>query len=485
MSAEALMGLEIRFCRRPDGARLAYAVLGSGPPLVWIPGWINHLEVMWDRSSYRRFFRRLASHHTVVLYDKHGVGLSDRDRTEFTLDADIADLRTILDALAVPRATLVGNSQAGAVAVAFAAEEPDRVDRLILHGAWAYRRDAYPETAHEAVLGLIRGHWGLAAGLFTDLFVPDADAESRAWFARFQRECASAETALGMLQLCYDLDVRPALSEVRAPTLVLHREGDRIVRRSLGREIASGIPDARFVTLPGTAHFPWEEDAGSVLDAMESFLGVGGAGTTGADPEDAPDGDHPALRRDGDVWVVGTAGQESLLKDVKGLHYLSELLRRPGVEAHAVELVAAVEGTPSQVATPERHLAARRGPDGDVGAPLDRVARTRFKQRVTQVRDELEDARSARDVDRAASLQAELDAITEQLATSVGLGGRDRVAATTTERARVKVTRLLRDAIRRVEAVEPELGHLLDTSVRTGTYCAYEPPPGGGPRWRL
>lgn len=490
MSSEAGMGLEIRFCRRQDGVRLAYTVLGAGPPLVWLPGWINHLEVMWDRPSYRRFFRRLASHHTVVLYDKHGVGLSDRDRTEFTLDGDLTDLRAILDELSLPRATLVGNSQAGAVAAAFAAEEPTRTDRLILHGAWAYRRDVYSATAHDAVVGLIRGHWGLATGLFTDLFVPDADADSRAWFARFQRECASAETALGMLQLCYDLDVRPALSQVRAPTLVLHREGDRIAHRSLGRELAAQILDARFVKLPGRAHFPWEEDAGSVLDAMESFLGVDNpsAPVTVEErgDEERRDGHHAVLRRDGDVWVVGVPGQGSLLKDVKGLHYLWELLRRPGVEAHAVELVAAVEGaTPGPARLADRGLSTRRGPDGDVGPSLDREARARYRDRVTQLRVELEEARSARDVDRAAALQAELDAISEQLAAAVGLGGRDRAAAATTERARVKVTRLLRDAIRRVEEVEPELGHLLDTAVRTGTYCAYEPPPDGGPRWRL
>ncbi len=479
------MGLEVRYCRRPDGARLAYAVLGSGPPLVWIPGWINHLEVMWQRQTYHRFFQRLASHRTVVLYDKHGVGLSDRDRTDFTLDADIADLRTILDELSLPRATLVGNSQAGAVAIAFAANEPDRVDRLILHGAWAYLPDVYPESAHEAVLGLIRAHWGLAAGLFTDLFVPDADAESRAWFARFQRECASAGTAMGMLQLCYDLDVRPILSQVRAPTLVLHREGDRIAHRSLGRELAAQIPGARFVKLHGRAHFPWEEDAASVLDAMERFLGVGEPGASVTGPAERRDDHHAVLRRDGEVWMVGAPGRESLLREVKGLRYLAELLRRPGVETHAVELVAAVEGAPGPAMVTERGLAARRGPDGDVGPLLDREALASYRDRVTQLREELEDARSACDVDRATSLQTELDAITEQLATAVGLGGRDRAAATTTERARVKVTRLLRDAIRRVEQVEPRLGHLLDTSVRTGTYCAYDPPPDGGPRWEL
>ena len=480
------MGLEIRYCMRPDGVRLAYTVQGSGPPLVWIPGWINHLEVMWERATYRSFFQRLARHHTVILYDKHGIGLSDRDRTEFTLDADLADLRTILDAAGVARATLVGNSQAGAVAVAFAVEEPDRVNRLVLHGAWAHIGDTYPQEAQEAFKSMVRAHWGLATELFTDLFVPEADADDRAWFARCQREYADSETALGLLELCYELDIRPILDQVGAPTLVLHRAGDRIAHRSHGRELASGIPDARFVKLPGRAHFPWEEDAASALEAIEGFLGIDD-GRPAVSAPDTDDGleDRAVLRRDGDVWVVGFAGKESLLKDVKGLHYLAELLGRPGREAHAVELVAAVEGTPAPGGAGGLGLTTQRGPDGDMGPVLDDEARRRYRQRIEELRSELSEARTTCDLDRAATLQAEFDAIAHQLAQAVGLGGRDRRSASTTERARVKVTRLLRDAIGRIEEVDPQLGHLLDVSVRTGTCCAYEPPPDGGPWWEL
>jgi pimeloyl-ACP methyl ester carboxylesterase len=479
------MGLEVRFCTRPDGVRLAHAVIGSGAPLVWIPGWINHLEVMWSRPSYRSFFRRLARHRTVILYDKHGTGLSDRDRTEFTLSADLMDLRTILDELSVNRATLIGNSQAGAVATAFAVEQPGRVDRLILHGAWAHIGDAYPEEVRDAILGMIRGHWGLGTELLTDLFVPDANAEERAWFARFQRRCADAETALRLLELCFELDVRPILERIRVPTLVLHREGDRIAHLTLGRELASLVPGASFVKLPGRAHFPWEQDPESVLDAIETFLGVTPVRkrALGSDASDAAEG-YAVLRRYGEVWVAGSAGSESMLKDVKGLHYLAELLRRPGVEAHVVELVAAIEGTRSPTASVNPDLVQRRGPDGDLGPVLDREARARYRERLDELGDELAEARAACDLDRAAVAQGEIDAITEQLAQATGIGGRDRMAATTTERARVKVTRLLRDAIRRIEEVDAQLGHLLNAYVRTGTYCAYEPPP-DGPRWEL
>lgn len=480
------MGPEVRYCTRSDGVRLAYTVRGCGPPLVWIPGWINHLEVMWERHAYRSFFQRLARHRTVILYDKHGLGLSDRGREDFTLEADLWDLRTILDALGVPRATLVGNSQAGAVAASFAVEEPRRVDRLILHGAWAHIGTTYPEEAHEAFKSMIRVRWGLATELFTDLFVPEADAEDRAWFSRFQRECADAQTALGLLELCYELDIRPILDQVRAPTLVLHRAGDRIAHRSLGRELASAIPDARFVKLPGRAHFPWEEDAASVLEAMESFLGIidDRRALSIADSEDRSR-DRAVLRRDGDVWVVAFDGQQSLLKDVKGLHYLAELLHRPGREAHAVELVAAVEGTPPSGGAAGRRLTTQLGPDGDLGPLLDDETRRRYRRRLGELRSELSEARAGYDLDRAAILQAEHDAITQQLTQTVGLAGRDRGSARTSERARVKVTRLLRDAIDRITVVAPQLGHLLDVSVRTGTYCSYEPPPDGGPRWEL
>lgn len=477
------MGLEVRFCTRRDGVRLAYAVLGSGEPLVWLPGWINHLELMWQRRTIRTFYQRLAQTHQVVLYDKHGIGLSDRDRRAYTLETELADLTTLLDELDLPPAILVGNSQAGAVAAAFAARHPERVRALVLHGAWAHIGDTYSDDVKATIQSLVKAHWGLASELIGDLLDPGADAEGRAWLARFQRESADATTALRLLQLSYDLDVRTELPHVRAPTLVLNRTRDRIAHPDLGRQLASAIPDARLVLLPGRSHFPWEEDQSAILAAIERFLGV--ATPAGAGLDDAPPNDVATLRRNGDVWIVGYAGQQVLLRDVKGLHYLAELLRRPDTEVHAVDLVAAVEGSVAAPTATTGSLPVRRGPDGELGPIVDEEARERYAARVKDLRDILWHAELENDVDRAAITRSELEALSEQLAARVGLGGRDRVRGRTAERARVNATRLIRDAVRRIEEVLPDLGGHLRVSVATGTYCSYQPPPDGGPRWEL
>ena len=481
------MGFEVRFVRRPDGACLAYATLGAGPPMVWVPGWISHLELMWEHEPIRRFFGHLASNHTLILYDKHGVGLSDRDRTVFTLDSEVDDLTTVLDELAPGPAVLIGNSQAGAVASAFAARRPDRVSDLILHGAWAYLGDLVADEVRTSLLSVVEAHWGLGSELIADLLIPGADAELRAWFARFQRESADARTALRLLELSYDLDVRPLLPQIRAPTLVLNRRDDRATPPPMGRELAALIPGARFRLVPGRVHFPWEEDPDTILREIGAFLDVDVVPTDGARAAREPtDGPRAVLRRVGEVWTVGLEDREVLLKDVKGLRYLAELLGRPGVEAHVIELVAAVEGAPP--AGGDRHdveLAGRLGPDAGLGPVLDGQAREAYAARIDELREELAAADAANDVDRATAARTEIDALTEQLAGALGLGGRDRPMGATAERARVKVTRLLRDAIRRIQEADPHLGHLLDTTVRTGTYCSYQPPPDGGPRWDL
>jgi pimeloyl-ACP methyl ester carboxylesterase/DNA-binding CsgD family transcriptional regulator len=264
---------EIRFVER-DGARLAYAVVGDGPPLVFACWWLGHLEAMWDEPSFRAFVLRLAETHRVVRFDRPGVGLSERPSADGDLELDVDALRAVVEALDAGPATLFGASCGGCSAVALAARAPRLVDRLVLYGAYV---DGGAITTPEvrATLGaLIRANWGLGAQTLADVFMPDASAEQRDGFARFQRRSATGEEAADRLDLVYRLDATPYLEDVRAPTLVLHRRGDRAIPVAHGRELAMGIPGARFVPLPGRDHFPWSGDVDSVVRPLRAFLGA-------------------------------------------------------------------------------------------------------------------------------------------------------------------------------------------------------------------
>jgi pimeloyl-ACP methyl ester carboxylesterase len=487
--------MTVRFCTRRDGTRLAYTVAGNGPPLVWVPGWISHVELDTTLPLLCTFIEKLGRHHTVIRYDKHGCGRSDRDRIAFTLDAELEDLDTVMRELTTSPVTLVGNSAAGAVAISYAARHPDRVSHLIVHGAWAHGDAVASPQVRESLLAVVRAHSGIGSALLTDLFVPGAGPDRRDEFAAYQRAAADAETTVRLLQLCYDLDVRDELRAVRAPTLVLHRRGDRVARPVNGRAIAAGIPQARFRLLDGRNHFPWEEGAERILAEIAAFLG---------DPIEAPPPpadaavgasdsgtDRAVLRRDGDVWLVGRPGHEGHLRDVKGLHYLAALLAQPGVEVHAVDLVAAVDGDaratagPAPLPTAAHGLTVHRGTGGDLGPVIDARATAAYRRRLHELREEVAEAEALHDPERAAHARAETQKLTDALSGAIGLAGRRRTSGSPAERARVKATRLVKDAVRRVGRVDPPLGHLLAGTVRTGTYCAYVPPPDGGPSWEL
>jgi pimeloyl-ACP methyl ester carboxylesterase/DNA-binding CsgD family transcriptional regulator len=259
---------EIRFLPLGD-RRVAYEIRGDGPPLVAPAWWVSHLELDWKSERYRRFWERLADGRTLVRYDRLGVGMSDRalEKSDLTLEAEVATLCTLVDELGLERVSLIGGSSGGCAAIAFAATYPERVDRLVLYGSYPDGAQITSPDVAEAILAAVRAHWGLGARILSDLFLGDADPAEHERFARFQREAASAETAAALLALAYRLDVRARLSEVRAPTLVVHRRNDRAVPYRLGRHVAADIPGATFVPLPGTAHFPWEGDADSVIRA--------------------------------------------------------------------------------------------------------------------------------------------------------------------------------------------------------------------------
>jgi len=278
-------GAAIRFLQFA-GRRVAYAVTGDGPPLVAPAWWISHLELDWGVDAFRGLWDAVGEGHSVVRYDRLGVGMSDRDvcGEELALDGDVALLRAVLDELALERVVLVGGSSGSLAAIAFAARFPERVSRLLLYGAYADGPAITSPEVRQAVVATVRSHWGLGSRLLADVFLGDASSVEQERFARYQRAAASPEIAAALLELIYRTDVRADVERVRAPTLVVHRRGDRAIPYQLGRELAAAIPGATLIPLEGSAHFPWAGDWRSVARALRSGVAPEAAVRHGGEP---------------------------------------------------------------------------------------------------------------------------------------------------------------------------------------------------------
>lgn len=252
----------LKFCAAEDGVRIAYAQVGAGPPLVKAANWLSHLELDWDSPAWSPLFQELARDHTFIRYDERGNGLSDWEVDDLTFEAFVRDLETVVEASGVDRFPLLGISQGGAVAIAYAARFPERVSHLVLWGAYAagWRLSASPETTaeREAVITLVRHGWGrddpAYRQIFSRTFMPSATAQEIDWFNEFQRRTASPENAARFLEVFSRLDVRDQLAKVQAPTLVLHARGDRRIPMASAIEIAAGIPGAEFIALDSDNH---------------------------------------------------------------------------------------------------------------------------------------------------------------------------------------------------------------------------------------
>jgi pimeloyl-ACP methyl ester carboxylesterase/DNA-binding CsgD family transcriptional regulator len=269
------MGQRIAMTTTGAGTRIAYAVTGSGPPLVYVAGWLSHLELSWALPAERAFFEALADGRTLIRYDKPGCGLSERvAASAYNLMVELDALRAVVAASNVDRFDLMGVSLGAAVAAAWAAREPQTVSRLVLYGGWAWGREVATPELQRHVVGLVRQHWGLASDLLADVFAPDADAGTRAAFTRYQRDAASADTACEMLELAYRVDVRDALAQISAPTLVVHRERDRAAPIEQGRQLAEGIAGARFEAIAGRSHLPYIGDVRPLTRSVRRFLGL-------------------------------------------------------------------------------------------------------------------------------------------------------------------------------------------------------------------
>jgi len=275
----------IRFLEDVHGHRIAYATSGSGPTLVCPAWWVSHLEHDWEEPAFRAFFERLGGRFTIVRYDRAGVGLSDRQRGPLSLDEEHGLLERVIDRLGVDRVHLLGISCGGPVGGTFAATHPDRVDRIALYGTYLDGHQVGRPDVRDAMIGLVRAHWGLGSTTLMDVFLPGSDRESMDRYVRRQRVSADAETAACLLGLTYDLNARELAARVRAPTIVLHRRRDRAIPFEAGRSAAAAIPGAAFVPLEGRAHPPWE-DGSIVADIIAAFLEHGRIETPGAASEE-------------------------------------------------------------------------------------------------------------------------------------------------------------------------------------------------------
>jgi len=283
--ATANLKQEIRYCRAPDGVRLAYATVGNGPPMLKSAHWMGHLEYDWELPISRHLLLGLAEDHTLIRYDARGNGLSDWDVHEISLDAWVSDMETVADTTGLKRFPLFGFSQGCPVAIAYAARHPERVSHLILYGGFAtgaLRRPGLTATGRErlaAMNTLVKQGWGADnpafRQIFTSLLMPAADKDQADAFNELQRLSASPDCAARYLETVNDLTVLDLLPEVKAPTLVMHVRDDSLVPIKFGRELAAGIPGARFVALPGSNHVPLEQDPGvpRLFEELKDFLG--------------------------------------------------------------------------------------------------------------------------------------------------------------------------------------------------------------------
>jgi pimeloyl-ACP methyl ester carboxylesterase/DNA-binding CsgD family transcriptional regulator len=268
--------------RLADGTEVAYATAGSGPLLLFVGGWLSHLEHSWALPAERAFLTGMAHGRTLVRYDRPGCGLSG-PAPEPTLDREVAALSAVVDAVRAERRSdgpidVVASSLGVPVTLRWAAENPDDVRRLVLFGGWTVGPDLSEPDVREHVIGLVGTHWGLGSDVLTEIFAPDAAAGTRSALATYQQQCCSGSFAASLLRLCHELDVSDSLEEVAAPTLVLRRQGDRAAPDEQSRMIAERLPSATMRVLPGRSHLPYIGEVAPVVAEIRAFLGLPGPG---------------------------------------------------------------------------------------------------------------------------------------------------------------------------------------------------------------
>jgi predicted ATPase/DNA-binding SARP family transcriptional activator/pimeloyl-ACP methyl ester carboxylesterase len=300
---------QIRLTTSADGTRIAYAVVGNGPPLVKVANPLTHLQYDWESPVWRHWIEELSRNHMLVRYDERGCGLSDRRVTNFSVDAWVNDLEAVVDDLRLARFPIIGMSQGASIAVAYAVRHPEKVSQLILYGGYArgrFNRDLTPEQhlETETLLNLIRVGWGqddpAFRQIFAATFMPEGVPHQHEWFNDLARITADPETAATMERAFYHIDVTNLAPQVAVPTLVLHPLQDAMCPFAEGRLLADLIPKARFVPLDSKNHVLQEDEPAwqQFLSEVRRFL-----------QQDTPT--QPSSPGDsGSVWSGRVGGQD-------------------------------------------------------------------------------------------------------------------------------------------------------------------------------
>jgi len=271
---------ETRYVQNDD-VNIAYQVIGSGDiDIVFVMGWVSHLEYSWKHALFASFLNRLASFSRLILFDKRGTGLSDRVPINElpTLEQRMEDVHAVMDAVGSERAVLIGVSEGGPMCSLFAATYPERTSALVMIGTYAKRiQDAdYPwaptEAQREAFFELMRHEWGGPVGIEERAPSLAHDQEFRDWWAAYLRMGASPGAAVALTKMNAEIDVRDVLPSVRVPTLVIHRSGDLCLKVEEGRFVASKIPNSKYVELGGIDHLPFVGDQDEILNEIERFV---------------------------------------------------------------------------------------------------------------------------------------------------------------------------------------------------------------------
>ena len=445
---------KIQFFTRSCGANVAYAVHGGGPPLVIPAWWVSHLELDWQQSSFRDFFNALGEHHTVIRYDRPGVGLSDRTRASFTLEEEVDTLSEVIDHLAFGEVALLAVSCGGPPALHYALRDPARIAQLIFFGSFVSGASLGDAALQAAMCSLVKASWGMAAKTVLDLFDPEMPPELRTVIAKVHRRTASPEMAEALMRLTFAMEASEEASQLNIPALVLHRTKDNTVPFDSGRRLAALLGQAQLISLSGNAHLPWVgSDVDEVTAHILRFTGV----VTAGGEEALELASQNQFKHTGDIWTLCYEGKTVHLKESRGLLDIARLIDNQNNEFHVTELAG-------------DYGAMVNGEEGDV---LDKTALRAYQARLIDIEDEKAVAADQDDDRQYLALEAEQDDILLALKQGLGVGQRQRKFSGPVEKARKAVSARVKAFVKRIASVHPQLAAHLEASLKTGIYCSY------------